>query len=77
MYEETKPNRYRNNDYRSVITKNCYATTAQSNKLTRGTTEFGGVHIDARALLYINLIWFGLAITPIPVGRRGVCYSFK
>ncbi len=38
----------------------------QSNELTRGTTELfphfrliGGVHIEARALLDINFIWFG------------------
>ncbi len=41
---------------------------SQSNELTRGTTELvqhsalsfiGGVHIGARVLLDINLIWFG------------------
>jgi hypothetical protein len=42
---------------------------------------WGGVHIGAGALLDINLI--GLAVGyiarlfQIPVGRRGVIYSFK
>jgi hypothetical protein len=41
---------------------------------SRGCPELvqfvGGVHIGARALYVLNLIWFG-NISPIPVGRRG------
>jgi hypothetical protein len=49
----------------------------QSYELTRGTTELvqhfrfkGGVHIGARALLEINLKWFGYIA--VPLGRRGL-----
>ncbi len=35
-----------------------------------------GEYTGARALLDINLIWFGY-IAPIPVGRREVIYSLN
>ncbi len=37
------------------------------------TSVLGVVHMDARALLDINLIWFSYiaCLMPIPLGRRG------
>ncbi len=49
----------------------------QSYELTRGTTELalsckGGVHIGARALLDINLIWFGYIARLSQLGGGGI-----
>ncbi len=56
-------------------------TDAQSTELTGGTTAVsalsfvGGVHIGARALLVINLIWFGYIASLSQWG--GGVYLFK
>ncbi len=57
---------------------------AQSDELTRGPrlvssalSFIRGVHIGARALHVLNLIWVWLNRSPIPVGRKRVISSFK
>jgi hypothetical protein len=58
---------------------------SQSNELTRGTTDFFGAalsflkggHIGVRALLFINLIWFGYIARLSQWGGGGIFHSFK